>query len=547
MADLNSELKISADLQTKLNNLAKIYSDTNTSSLQKLKESTKYTDDILGKWREINIIKAKGIELSDDESAIYSVLNKSREVEYAVLQKIASSYGIQVDRIKAKYVGEMATLKVLEDQARKRKDEVALMDVLNVKAKIYESRINSFGKNIGGPALNIVQGGAVTSEGATGVAGQAQGYLFKQMSSIMGTLGAGAASLTSVMMLFGAGIAAVGLGALITNLKNLSQRLDSAQLTMGSVHTSGENMAQVAKDYVGTVGNAIAMHQLEATQVKSIAETVLTKLPESINDLVYGSDKAKISMDQIVKSARDLGISYEQSAKMQVDLTMNASRSLRGAAQHNQATEQYTKIISSANDMADSEVMAKSEYINQIQGAISATGEYETNTDDLSAIMKGFAATHSKSMPAIEGYGAAAANLVNTMRGMSDSSKVIFGGGLSGIWNASLNPLGMAGNMQKMLPGLFGQGAGASAESKSVGLMLAKGAFGMADPAARELVEIKDISARHTTETQKTRAEMEDVNKGFKDLYGNSKQMLNKLEQINRGIQVLATSIPGTL
>jgi hypothetical protein len=40
---------------------------------------------------------------------------------------------------------------------------------------------------------------------------------------------------------------------------------------------------------------------------------------------------------------------------------------------------------------------------------------------------------------------------------------------------------------------------------------------------------------------------MEDVNKGFKDLYGNSKQMLNKLEQINRGIQVLATSIPGTL
>jgi flagellar hook-basal body complex protein FliE len=480
---------------------------------------------------ELNSETVKSTAAVEEQKAIEIARTAAIAKNTTLLSELSSKYGVMLRSIQSRKFDENEILATLEKQARITKDTALLRDVEATRKARTAAAVSEPMVATAGVAVKGFDASAVTQAMGSKVLPS----LLRSSSGLL-TAGTGMAFLGGAALAVGGALIA---GSLI-NIRTLNDRLKGAQLAAASFAGSGAELKEAAAGYRGAVGHAAFAHNIEAGQAEDIASNVLTRIPKGIDEFMLSSNKASVSMQNIVGYGRALGISYQQSAQVATNLTMVTGRHVApGAQREAYAMEQYTKVVSQAKTVQEQGVMSQSEFVNQMQTAISSTSQYQTDADDLAAMMRGMADVQSKSMPAVSAYGQAAANMTMELRNMGSAQRAVFGGGLKGIWDWSeKGGPEMQKQMMEMFPSFFGVGKGASSETKAIGMMLGQ-SLGLGEQTSRIMVESGKWSEKTTSTTAETANDIKSMNDGFKEMYGMGKKMLQGVDAMVRHLETL--------
>lgn len=499
---------------------------------RKIAESEGRTLETLAKQRKLIMDYAKEygrvlamtpeMQKNLQQNAQYLEINAKLSKTYNdEMESIAKQYGIVLDRMKGASISQRQLLKDAKEYYESVGDTNRALEAQEMLTRM---RAADTMRGTAGAIGMISKGGLSTGEVSGGLGAASKAMTDKAIDRVMQQ------GLTRGSLAFGAGmfgLAAVA-QAVKSNLDQLKDRLKSASQGMA---TLGDMAAvrQEASTYFMDVKSAAAAHMIEADAVQGVADIMRTTAPGSIKRFLESTDAGTMSMTTVVQNARLLGISEQQSAQVLSDMYKMSARSLTGEARRIKATEELNLAATYARRSLADNIMTTTDFTAQLDGAIGATSAFQTSAGSLGALMDSLSRIQSKSAPALGNVGAAAADLTNQMRGFADPLKVVLGGGLKGIWGwAEMEPTEMMNEIKNsFLAPFVGMGPGASAEDKSIGLMVLR-QFGLGEQQARWMVEMVALQEATQAEVAGTRADAKEAQDTYKDIQGGIAQLVKQ-------------------
>lgn len=496
------------DILIRQRNLIAEYTKEYRKLLDASKELNKNTD-ALGEYSRLNAIITQGYEEQ--------------------LKRIASTYGIILDKSQKIAISDREMLKDITKRARELKDIKLAEDAQKTLNTLRALDITASAKKVFVGATSLTEG--VTTTQAAGAFGRVPSKLMDVATKAFLVGGVNPATIGIFAGLATLSVAAIALKA---NLEQLKNRVASATMGMSAL-ANLPDVKKEAMDYHATLGKAATAQMIEVGAVEKVARLMSNTVPGSIAKFLQSTNDTTMSLTTVVQYSRLLGLSEERGAKVLSDLYKMSARSSVGEERKIKATEELNMMSAYARKVLKDNVMTSTDFTTQLEGAIQATSSFQTSTGSLGALMNTLARIQSKSAPALSNIGEVAANITNQMRSLPDSLRVLLGGGLKGIWGWSeMEPTEQLKRLKGSALGQFFQlGFGASPEQKAISLMVAR-SLGLSEQISRPMIELGSLQEATQQEIKETREEARETQKMYKDVQGNVALIVQKMDVLTR-------------
>lgn len=358
----------------------------------------------------------------------------------------------------------------------------------------------------------------------------------------------GMATTAAALMGFGGtvgivlGPVAIALGAAMKvasiNLKMMASRLEGGSAAIAAMSTG--DARRTGELYESWVYKAASAHMMEAGAVKEMVGTLGTKYKFSIENFVNSTNDSAASAVGLRRTAVGLGISEQQATSMLDTLASTYRTSTKSAKSVQDGMQSLNKITGYSLRADKAGIMNKAEYATQLGQVIESTNDYITSVDGAASLLDHFSRIGGKNAIAQNKLHAMTSQAVTSMRGVSDSLKLIAspGEGLAALWNWETQD---ADVLQKKMTGMFG-GAfkineGMSDQEKGLKLMMGSGVTGMDRGLQRRLFyESQSPGRMAAAETASAIDETRRSVDAIKDLYGPIEKMRKGIESISKNI-----------